>query len=114
MRTLDDINLGANDRAAVQEAVVLLRQRFPVERVVLFGSTARGRASEQSDIDLLVLTSKPMTRRERRQITDVLFDVQLRRDVVIDTLVVSVEEWEHGLYQVLPIRAEVERDGVAA
>jgi hypothetical protein len=34
--------------------------------------------------------------------------------VVISVLFVPEEDWLHGLYQVLPIRTEIERDGVAA
>ena len=51
---------------------------------------------------------------ENTQVTDALFDLQLELEVVISTLVVPAEEWHHGLYQVLPIRQEIEREGVAA
>ncbi len=47
-------------------------------------------------------------------ITDALFDVELEFQVVISTLVVCEEDWERGPYQVLPIRDEIERYGVAA
>lgn len=33
---------------------------------------------------------------------------------VISTLIVPEDEWLHGSYQVLVIREEVDRDGVAA
>ena len=112
MRTLKDIPLGEKDRQAVERAAAILRERFPVERVVLFGSKARGDADSESDIDLLVLTSRPMSHAEQDSITDALFDLQLDLDAAISTLIVSTEEWEHGLCQVLPIKYEVDRDGV--
>ena len=34
--------------------------------------------------------------------------------VVIRTLIICEEDWERGPYQVLPIRDEIERCGVAA
>jgi hypothetical protein len=34
--------------------------------------------------------------------------------VVISTLVLPADEWEAGPYRVLPIRLEIERQGVAA
>lgn len=40
----------------IDEFVTALRQRVRVERVVLFGSVARGESSEDSDIDLLVIS----------------------------------------------------------
>ncbi len=114
MRTLDEINLSGKDRRAIESASAILRQRFPVERVVLFGSKARGDDDLESDIDLLVLTSRPVSGSQKREMTDALFDLQLELEVVISKLIVPLEEWEHGLYQALPIRWEVEREGVAA
>ncbi len=37
-----------------------LRQRFGVERLALFGSFARDKSSENSDIDLVVSLTKPL------------------------------------------------------
>ena len=113
MRTLENLTLADKDRRAVEAASRILRQRFPVERVVLFGSKARGTDNAESDIDLLVLTTRPVGWRERDQITDALFDIQLELDVVISALVVDAASWDSGPQQALPIRAEVEREGVA-
>jgi predicted nucleotidyltransferase len=95
-------------------AARLLTARFPVVRVLLFGSKASGRDHPESDIDLLVLTSRRLSWRERDAITDALFDVEMEFEVVLSTLVLSEEEWEHGPYKILPIHDEVERHGVAA
>ena len=114
MKTLADIQLAELDRQAIVAAGALLRRDHPVARILLFGSKATGRDTPESDIDLLVLTYRPLTWRERDAITDALFEVEMEYDVVISTLIVSAEEWEHGPYQVLAIRDEVERHGVAA
>ncbi len=42
MRTLDQIGLSDKDRRAVQAAARLLKQRFPIDQVILYGSKARG------------------------------------------------------------------------
>ena len=114
MKTLDQIELNEKDRRAVEAAARILRERFPVERVVLFGSKARGDDDPESDIDLLVLTSRPVTSAEKSAMTDAVFDLQIELGVVISKFVVGLKEWEEGYYQVLPIRSEIERDGVAA
>lgn len=114
MRTLNDIPLRDNDRFAIQQAVKILREQFPVEKVILFGSKARGDDDSESDIDLLVLTSRPVAPAERDRMVDAMYALQLERGVVFSRLVVPLAEWDHGLYQVLPIHAEIERDGVAA
>jgi predicted nucleotidyltransferase len=60
-------------------------QRFDPERVILFGSYARGDATEQSDVDLLIVaqTDLPLRRRSivlRRLLSDyeAAFDVYLK------------------------------------
>jgi predicted nucleotidyltransferase len=112
MRMLDHIQLKPNDRAAAKRAAQILRRRFPIEQVILFGSKARGEDDAESDIDLLVLTSQPLSGRERDVVVDSLFDLQLELGVVLSPVIVPFQEWDHGLYQVLALRQEVERDGV--
>ncbi len=114
MKTLTDISLKANDRKAIEVAKDLLVKKYPVELIVLYGSKARGTDDAESDIDLLVLTTRELTWRERNAITDALYDIQLAHSVVISTLVVSQREWSEGRYSVLPIHDEIERYGVAA
>ena len=114
MKTLDQLGLSPNDGAAIKAAGQVLLTRFPVERVILFGSKARGTDDAESDIDLLVLTSRELTWREREEVVDALYDIQLRYDVLLSPLVVPTAEWEVGLYSVLPLHHEIERDGIAA
>lgn len=114
MKTVNDIQLKGRDRDAIHAAVRILREHFPVAQIILYGSKAKGADDPESDIDLLVLTSKAVGWRERNAITDALFKVELDHDVVISTLVVPQHEWEEGVYSVVPIHDEVERYGVAA
>jgi predicted nucleotidyltransferase len=113
MKTLDHIGLKDKDRQAIEAAARLLYAKFPVERVVLFGSKAAGTDDAESDIDLLVLTSRALSWDERSALTDALFDIELAEGVVISTLVVPSREWSEGVYSVLPIHDEVARWGVA-
>jgi len=48
MPTLDDI------LATLSEQRTILSRRYPIRRLALFGSWARGEAREDSDIDVLV------------------------------------------------------------
>lgn len=114
MRKLEQLGLKTSDREAVRRASSILKQQFPVERVVLFGSKATGRDTPESDIDLLVLTRQPLDQAAKARIVEALFDLQMELRVVVSVLVASVEEWEHGYFQVLPIHREIERDGVLA
>lgn len=114
MKTLDDIRLKPNDRKAVEEITTLLKKNFPVTEIRLFGSKARGTDDAESDIDLLVLTSRKLHWQKRRAMTDTLLEIELKFGVVLSLLIVSEEEWLTGLATVLPIHEEIEEQGVAA
>lgn len=114
VKTIEDIRLSPRDLIAIREAADLLRRRFPVERIILFGSKARGDDDGESDIDLLVLTSRPLSRAQRHAVTDQLFPVQLRHDVVLSVLILPTSEWTGGIVSVLPIHDEILEHGVAA
>jgi len=113
MRTIDEAWLDARERAALETAARVLKDRFPVVGLVLFGSRARGEGDSESDLDLLVLTAQPLDWRERQAVVDALFDVELEHDVVLSPLVIEHDAWRYGPYAVLPIHAEIERDGIA-
>lgn len=114
MKTLADAPLSENDRAAIEAAAARLRATLPVARIVVYGSVARGEAGPESDIDLLVLTTRPLTPDEARSVVSTLYPIQLERGVVLSTLEIPLDEWEHGVYRVMPLRTEIDRDGVAA
>lgn len=114
MKTLDQIRLQPNERAAIEAAVAVLRDKLPVTQIILFGSKARGDDREESDIDLLLLTSRRLSWDEQKQVVPLLSPLQLEYDVFFGTVEIPEDEWYDGIYQVLPLRTEVERDGVAA
>ena len=113
MSTLDTIPLSNRERQALAAAAAALKDRFPVEQLVLFGSRARGEGDAESDLDLLVLTTRELGWTERRAIVDTLFDVELAHEVVLSPLIVSGRSWRDGIYRVLPIHGEIARDGVS-
>ena len=112
MRNLDDLTLSGNEREAVEEATRILKERFPVRDVILFGSKVRGESSKDSDIDLLLLTTQPIHWKERHAIVDALFEVEMRYDVVINIVVNTVHDWHEGMCTVLPIHEEINREGI--
>lgn len=114
MKRIGELELAERDRLAVCNAAAILKAAYPVEQVVLFGSKARGTDSPESDIDLLVLTRGDVSRQQKDRMIDAVYDTQLELGVAISPWIVSREEWEHGPLRLLPIHAEIERDGVAA
>ena len=113
MRHLDDIALTQSQLQALAEIRRRLVEDFETESVILYGSVARGQADAQSDIDLLVLTRHPLSRPDRHKITDMVFEVNLRNDTNFSTLVIDRASWNEGPLSVLPLRAEIMKEGVA-
>ena len=59
------------------------------EQVILFGSYAEGRATADSDLDLLVVTERPVSRKERWLRTQSLF-----RDMPLPIQVITISRQE--------------------
>lgn len=112
-RTLDDTKLSLIERQALADLRArLFTQLGFVKEVILFGSAARGTADAESDIDLLVLTSYPLTYSERHQITHLLTEINLIYETNFSSVVLDKAEWEDGITSILPIKGEIERDGL--
>lgn len=85
-----------------------------VERIVLFGSVARGEAGEESDLDVLVILRDPVIYAERAQVMDALTEIALPRGLIPSPVVLSASEWDELGRRESLFAAEVERDGIAA
>ena len=68
--------------------------------LILYGSIAREQANTGSDIDLLVLLSKPFNYfHELRQIVDLLYPVQLDSEQLISAKPAALDEFERKASQ---------------
>lgn len=68
--------------------------------LILYGSMARNQASPTSDIDLLVLLTRPFDHfRELRQIVELLYPAQLESEQLISAKPALVDEFEQGVVQ---------------
>jgi len=111
-RNLGDLRISEPKRQAVLEADRRLKELFPVERLIVFGSAARGQADEGSDLDVMVITREPATHRMRNAMSDVIFEINLEYDTNLSIIVVDAKSWDAGILTQTPLHAEVERDGV--
>jgi predicted nucleotidyltransferase len=98
-----------NVDAALQEIVERIVKRFSPRKVILFGSRARGTAVPESDVDLLVVTDRPGSRRQLAIAIDLaLADIRVAKDI----LVVGIEELERDRDVVGTIAYPAWREGV--
>ena len=78
--------------------------------LVLYGSMARDQASITSDIDLLVLLSKPFDFfQELHQVIDLLYPIQLDTNQLISAKPASLDEFEDGSIQ---LYRNAKREGI--
>ena len=68
----------------IQEMVNRIVARFNPEKIILFGSHARGNAAADSDVDLLVIMSVSGSKREKMiEIGLALHDIPLPKDIIV-------------------------------
>jgi predicted nucleotidyltransferase len=68
----------------IRRMVRRIVQGFNPEKVILFGSRARGDGGPDSDVDLLVVMEVPGSKREKAvEIGVALHDVDLAKDVIV-------------------------------
>ena len=104
--------LSITQSKALKEIKQRVIEQFSIVDCLLYGSAARGDADEESDVDLLIVTDVPLTRFKRHEITDIVFDVNLKYNTNFSTCVVDRETWETGIISVLPLRDEILKDGI--
>jgi uncharacterized protein len=114
LRTLDDLALKEMEKNAIREATEMLKEKFPVKEVVLFGSKARGDDDPDSDIDLLLVTARSLDWKERQAIIHALFDLGMKHDVIFSILDTTESDFDKGIFTAFPIYKEIKREGVAA
>jgi len=66
-----------------------------IERIILFGSVARGDYREDSDVDLIVVTRDPTLDLQWEVAADSM-DLLLREGILATAIVVTSEEWRRG------------------
>ena len=73
-------------RKAIGTMVARIIEQFDPERIILFGSHARGDAGPDSDVDLLVVMAVEGSRREKAiEIGVALDDILVPKDIVVVT-----------------------------
>jgi predicted nucleotidyltransferase len=78
-------------QVAIAEMVRRIVERFHPERIILFGSHARGMAGPDSDVDLLVVM-QPQGSKRRRAVE--IYGLLAGMGVPKDVIVVTPEEFE--------------------
>jgi len=89
-----------------------IRQVVPDADVILYGSRARGDASEYSDYDILILVNGDAELPLEQKIRSNVYPVELDSGAVLTLFVYSRQQWETPLYRAMPFHKNVDREGV--
>lgn len=85
-----------------------------LKRIILYGSYARGEATESSDIDIMILVSLDdlSIKNYSDKLSDITFDINLDNDLMIMPIVKNEEHFNKwiGAY---PFYRNVDKEGVS-
>ena len=82
-----------------------------IVRIVLYGSTARGTAQPDSDIDIALFVESRLTNRQKAMLSDVIVDLNLKYDKVFSVIDIdqrTYQKWK----SVTPFYQNVDREGI--
>ncbi len=63
-----------------------------INHVILFGSQAKGTATENSDYDILILLNRDYSHQDENTILDLCYDIDLKYNIIIDAHLLSLAE----------------------
>lgn len=102
--------LKENEQRALMALKEALLERFGLVELRLFGSKARGQATFESDIDVMI--KLPETNPEiESQIDDIIFDLNIENDCFISATFFSRKEIEEGPLSESPLYKAIQREG---
>ena len=93
------------------KSVLKTRLGTSLEKLVMFGSRARGDYNEESDIDIAVIVNG-LDRNLKKEVIDLVADIELEYLVPLSTLVLSSQAHKVLMQRERRIALDIEREGV--
>ena len=108
------MRLTADEQAWLDAYCQALKERHPgvVERMVIYGSKARGDDHPDSDLDVLLIVKNDASHL-KRPLRRIGYELAATSDAVPSILAYTLDEWESRRDSGAPFQQAVERDAVA-
>jgi len=90
-------NLKNEEIKALLELKNILYQKFPIVEFKLFGSKAKNKSTEESDIDIMIELEKYNIETEK-EIDRIIFEINLKYNVLISALIKNSKKSEKISY----------------
>ena len=110
--TINDIDVVPSVHATLQDVRAALRETYGnrLQRLIVYGSYARGEAREDSDVDVLIVLGGPVDPlQEARRTSDIVIDAAVDHGVALSLVHLSANEFAH---QDRPLLRNISREGV--
>ena len=82
-----------------------------IEKVILYGSVARGTNDKDSDVDIMVIVKNELDKFTEDKLSDFIVDMNLKYDKVFSVIDVNVHEFIKWS-DTLPFYKNVNREGI--
>ncbi len=105
-----------SSKQAISLFVKKVKKEFSIQRVLMFGSRARGDEHSESDIDLAVLMKEASGDffSLKLKMDDIAYDILLETGMRIQALPIWQSEWQHPEHYSNPyLIKNIQREGVA-
>lgn len=102
------------DRDILDRFRALASVRVNIERLILFGSRARGDAGPESDMDIVVVANDLLDDDTRDFISDCAWEAGYPNGVVVVPVIFSAKEWDTETRLRSLLSRAVEQEGIPA
>ena len=82
-----------------------------LDRIVLYGSYARGEASEESDVDIALILRRPETEKKHAAMTDIVVDYELECGKTLSVITIDKRQYS-SWRETLPFYTNMEKEGI--
>ncbi|WCK53894.1 nucleotidyltransferase domain-containing protein [Aneurinibacillus sp. Ricciae_BoGa-3] len=99
-------------KRAIEELFVKSHTELDVTKIILFGSRARGEATEYSDVNLLVLGKLLYTNDNKWKLSDLSAEINVKHGVSLSCLYFNEHDWVQAKKVNPFLKRKVEREGI--
>jgi len=96
----------------IKEIIQSALDGYTIEKIILFGSRARGDFNDDSDYDIYIILSNDINRQERVQLTDKILEQLAVNRIWADILIRSKSEFEIYKNRIGTITRDVLKEGI--
>ena len=100
------------EKTVLDKFKTLLLKQVSLDKLILFGSRARGDAGRYSDIDVVVVLKDDADEQDFDYVSDCAWEAGFEYGIVIVLVVFTKNEWENGPERYSLLAQAVEKEGV--